>query len=290
MRKKRKYAYSYSDTLINFLSRPVRLAVLVILLISVIFPLYWLITNTLKIPSEYIRNPPVMFPTVITLDNFVDIFVKYGALKGFTNTGIVAVATTLVCMFFGSMAAYAIVKGKMAKKLRNFFGLWFMIQKMYPAISIAIPVYIVMRYLSLIDTLLALIIMYTSFNLPLVVWLMIGFFQEVPAEIEQSGIIDGCSMWQRYWLLAMPITKPGLVASGILTFVSAWNEFLFAALLSINRAKPLSVTLAGFITDKGLEWGPMAAMAVLLTVPVIVVVWLMQRDFVAGLSMGSVKE
>ena len=188
------------------------------------------------------------------------------------------------------MAAYAIVKGKMAKKLRNFFGLWFMIQKMYPAISIAIPVYIVMRYLGLIDTLIALIIMYTSFNLPLVVWLMIGFFQEVPAEIEQSGIIDGCSMWQRYWLLAMPITKPGLIASGILTFVGAWNEFLFAALLSNNRAKLLSVTLAGFITDKGLEWGPMVALAALITVPVIIVVWLMQRDFVAGLSMGSVKE
>lgn len=288
--KGRKNVYSFSDTLTNFLSRPVRWAVLAVLLISVIFPLYWLIINSFMLPSDYIRNPPVIVPSAVTLKNYQDIFMRYGAGKGFLTTSIVAVVTTLVCMIFGSMAAYAIAKGSMSSKLRNFFGLWFMIQKMYPAISIAIPVYIVMRRIGLVDTLLGLIIMYTSFNLPLVVWLMIGFFQEVPAEIDQSGVIDGCNMWQRFWLLGLPITKPGLVASGILTFVGAWNEFLFAALLSINKAKPLSVSLAGFITDKGLEWGPMAAMAVLLTVPVILVVWVVQKDFVAGLSMGSVKE
>ena len=289
MRKKNE-VFSLSNTMTNFLSAPVKWAVLASLFISVIFPLYWLATNALKLPSDYIKSPPVMVPSVITFQNFGDIFVKYGALRGLLDTAAIAAITTLVCMFFGSMAAYAITKGAMKQKLRNFFGLWFMVQKMYPAISIAIPVYIVMKQIGLVDTMFGLIIMYTSFNLPLVVWLMIGFFQEVPAGIEQSGVIDGCSMWQRFWLLAMPVTKPGLVASGILTFVGAWNEFLFAALLSINKVKPLSVTLAGFVTDKGLEWGPMAALAVLMTVPVVIVVWLVQKDFVAGLSMGSVKE
>ena len=288
--RKNKSAYSFTDTLTNFLTAPVKWVVLGYLLISVLFPLYWLFTSAIKLPGDLIRNPPVMIPTTITMENFVNIFERHGALRGFANTATVAVVTTIICMLFGSMAAYAIVKGPMTKKLRNFFAMWFMIQRMYPAISIAIPVYVVMQNLNLIDTQLALIIMYTSFNLPLVVWLMIGFFQDVPAEIEQSGIVDGCNMWQRYWKLAMPITKPGLIASGILTFVGAWNEFLFAALLSLNRARPLSVSIAGFITDMGLEWGPMSAMAALLTLPVIVVVWLMQKNFVAGLSMGSVKE
>ena len=199
-------------------------------------------------------------------------------------------ASTAICVFFGSLSAYAIAKGALSKALKNLFALIFMIQKMYPAISTAIPVYLVMRKIGLIDTRIGLIIMNVSFNLPLVVWLMIGFFQDLPEEIEQAGVIDGCTMWQRFVHLALPITKPGLVAASILTFVGAWNEFLFAAILSINKSKTLSVIISGFITDRGLEWGPMAATAVVVIVPLTILVWILQKDFVAGLAMGAVKE
>jgi len=288
--RRKKNVYSSTDILTNFLTRPVKWIVLTITIVGVLFPLYWLVSNAVKLPGEYIQYPPVLIPSAVTWTNFDAIFSKYGAGKGLANTAIVAVVSTIACVSFGSMSAYAIAKGSLKSKLRNVFGLWFMIQKMYPAISIAIPVFFVMRTLGLIDTQIALIVMYTSFNLPLVVWLMIGFFQEVPSEIEQSGAIDGCSMWQRFFLLALPIVKPGIVASAILTFVSAWNEFLFAALLSINRSKTLSVAVAGFINDRALEWGPMSAMGTLLIIPVVIVVWSLQRSFVAGLSMGSVKE
>ena len=160
---------------------------------------------------------------------------------------------------------------------------------MFPASATAIPIYLVMRQLRLIDTKTAMIILNTSFNFPMVIWLMMGFFQEVPKAIEESGMIDGCSMARRFFLLVLPVVKPGLIASSILTFVGTWNEFLFAAILSVRKAKTLPAIIAGFITDRGLEWGPMAATGVTIIVPVFILVWLLQKDFVQGLTLGSVK-
>ena len=146
-----------------------------------------------------------------------------------------------------------------------------------------------MRNLHLMDTLAALIIMNTSFNLPLVIWLMMGFFEQLPFELEESAMLDGCGFARCFFNIIMPITKPGLIASAILTFVATWNEFLFAVILSIKRSKTLPVVIAGFITDRGLAWGPMAATAVITLLPVILLVWLVQKDFVNGLAMGAVK-
>ena len=164
-----------------------------------------------------------------------------------------------------------------------------MVQKMYPAIATAIPVYLVMRSLKLIDTLLAMIIMNTSFNLPLVIWLMMGFFEQVPYELEESAMLDGSGFTHRFFNIILPITKPGLVASAILTFTATWNEFLFAVILSINKSKTLPVVIAGFITDRGLAWGPMAASALVTLVPVVILTLLVQKDFVKGMAMGAVK-
>ena len=162
-------------------------------------------------------------------------------------------------------------------------------QKMYPAIATAIPVYLVMRSLRLIDTLTAMIVMNTSFNLPLVIWLMMGFFEQVPYELEESAMLDGSGFAHRFFNVILPITKPGLVASAILTFTATWNEFLFAVILSINKAKTLPVVIAGFITDRGLAWGPMAATSLVTLLPVVVLTLIVQKDFVKGMAMGAVK-
>ena len=187
------------------------------------------------------------------------------------------------------MAAYAVQRGPLGRKTKDFFGLWFMVQKMYPAIATAIPVYLVMRSLRLIDTLFAMIIMNTSFNLPLVIWLMMGFFEQVPYELEESAMLDGSGFVHRFFKVILPITKPGLVASAILTFTATWNEFLFAVILSINKAKTLPVVIAGFITDRDLAWGPMAATSLVTLLPVVVLTLLVQKDFVKGMAMGAVK-
>ncbi len=289
-KKKRKQRSSVSELVIGeFAGRPVRILIVVLSLIVILFPLYWLIANSLRTKTDYLANPPILFNAPVTFQNYQKILVENGIYKQFVNTFIVAAVSTIIAVVFGSMAAYSTVRGRIAKKIRNFFGLWFMIQKMYPAIATAIPVYLVMRHLRLIDTRFALIIMNTSFNLPLVIWLMMGFFEQIPLELEESAKIDGANFVQRFFRIVFPVTTPGIIASAILAFVGAWNEFLFAVILSVNRSKTLPVVIAGFITDRGLEWGPMAATAVITLLPILIVVWALQKNFVQGLAMGAVK-
>lgn len=291
MTKRRKHHNSsISERVIGeFAGRPLRVIIVVVSLIAILFPFYWLIANSLRTKTDYLANPPILFGASVTFQNYEKILVENGIYKEFINTFIVAAVSTVIAVIFGSMAAYSTVRGKIAKKIRAFFGLWFMIQKMYPAIATAIPVYLVMRHLRLIDTRFALIIMNTSFNLPLVIWLMMGFFEQIPIELEESAKIDGANFVQRFFRIIFPVTTPGIIASAILAFVGAWNEFLFAVILSVNRAKTLPVVIAGFITDRGLEWGAMAATAAITLLPILIVVWLLQKNFVQGLAMGAVK-
>lgn len=292
MKKRRKQGKDRSvidDVIGNFAGKPFRIVVIILTMAAILFPIYWLVTSSFKIKADYLSNPPILFPKRFTLDSYKEIFSKDGLLRNFTNSLVVAAVSTGISLVFGSMAAYATARGRFHKKIRAAFGIWFMVQKMYPAIATAIPIYLVMRNLHLIDTLSALIIMNTSFNIPLVIWLMMGFFEQVPIEMEESAEIDGCTFIQKFFKVVFPVTKPGLVAAGILAFVGAWNEFLFAVILTINKSKTLPVIISGFITDKGLSWGPMAATSVITLVPVLIIVWLAQKQFVQGLAMGAVK-
>jgi len=286
---KRVIKQQSNNFLCNFLSFPVRVIVLVLLFIIILLPFYWLITNAFKIEREYFASPPVVFPSKITAQNFVDAVVKYELFKGLKNSLLIAIGTTIVTVLTGSMAAYTLINGSLPKKLKSIFTGWFLIQKMYPAVLVAVPVFYIIRSLHIMDNVLSLILMNTSFNLPLVMLLMIGFYQELPREVEEQSMLDGCSLVQRYIYISTPMVKPGLIATGMLTFVFSWNEFLYAVILTVNRAKPLTVTIAGFITDKGLIWGPMAAMGCVVVFPVLVIMWLMQKDFLSGITAGALK-
>ncbi|MGQ9621360.1 MAG: carbohydrate ABC transporter permease [Bacteroidales bacterium] len=278
-----------SNYLSNFLGVPTRIVVLVLVFISILFPFYWLITNAFKVEQEYFANPPVVFPSRITFQNFFDAVVRYELFKGLKNSLLIATGTTIITILCGSMAAYSLINGALPRRLKKVFAGWFLVQKMYPAVIVAVPVFYIIRRLGLLDSVLSLIIMNTSFNLPLVILLMIGFYQEVPYEVEEQSMLDGCSLLQRYLYITTPMVKPGLIATGMLTFVYSWNEFLYAVILTVNKAKPLTVTIAGFITDKGLIWGPMAAMGCAVVFPVLIIMWLMQRDFISGISAGALK-
>lgn len=282
--------YTSADSILsNFAGRPAKYVLIVFSVLMVAFPLYWLLTSAFKLSQDYLAFPPVMLPTRFTLDSFREVFGRDQLMTQFANSFAVTMVTTVLTTLFGSMAAYAVVRGPIGRRARSFFGVWFLIQKMYPAIATAIPVYLVIRSLGLMDTRGALIVMNVSFNLPLVIWLMMGFFEQTPYAMEESAMLDGCSFAGRFFYIIMPITKPGLIASAILTFVATWNEFLFAVILTIKRSKTLPVVIAGFITDRGLAWGPMAATAFITLLPVVVLTFLVQKDFVNGLAMGAVK-
>lgn len=278
-----------SNYLSDFIGYPTRVIILILLFIAILFPFYWLITNAFKVEQEYFANPPVVFPTRITLRNFVDAVVKYEMFKGLLNSIFIGAGTTIVTSLFGSMAAYTLINGALPRRIKQVLAGWFLVQKMYPAIVVAVPVFFIIRSLHLMDNVLALIIMNSSFNLPLVILLMIGFYSEAPYEVEEQSMLDGCSLLQRYLFVTTPMVKAGLVATAMLTFVSSWNEFLYAVILTVNKAKPLTVIIAGFITDKGLIWGPMAAMGCMIVFPVLLIMWLMQKDFISGISAGALK-
>ena len=287
---KTKKDYTSSEYILsNFLGATTKYVIIVASLLIVSFPLYWLIISAFKLEQDYLAFPPILLPLRYTLNSFSEIFTRDKISVYFFNSMLIGIVTTLFVILVGSMAAFALVRGPIQRRAKNAFGVWFLIQKMYPAIATAIPVYLIMRKLRLMDTPMALIIMNTSFNLPLVIWLMMGFLEQIPYSLEESAVLDGCSFTGRFFMIVLPITKPGLIASAILTFVATWNEFLFAVILSIKRAKTLPVIIAGFITDRGLAWGPMAATAVLCLLPVIILTLAVQKDFVNGLAMGAVK-
>ena len=273
----------------NFLGFPTRVIVMILLFIVILFPFYWLVTNAFKVEQEYFSDPPVIFPTQITFQNFIDAVVKYELFKGLMNSIMIGAGTTVVTALFGSMAAYTLINGALPKRIKEILGGWFLVQKMYPAVVVAVPVFYIIRTLRLMDSVVALIIMNASFNLPLVILLMIGFYAEAPYEVEEQSMLDGCSLLQRYIYVTTPMVKAGLVATGMLTFIYSWNEFLYAVILTVNKAKPLTVIIAGFITDKGLIWGPMAAMGCVIVFPVLLIMWLMQKDFISGISAGALK-
>lgn len=290
VKHKRSRDLASSDRIIsNFAGPYVKWVLLLGSVAAVTFPLYWLLLGAFKLEQDQRATPPVFFPSQLTWESFVEVFTRNQLMRNLTNSVVISVVTTVITLLFGSMAAYAVQRGPLGGRTKALFGLWFMVQKMYPAIATAIPVYLVMRSLHLIDTLAAMIIMNTSFNLPLVIWLMMGFFEQVPYEMEESAMLDGSAFMHRFFNVILPITKPGLVASAILTFTATWNEFLFAVILSINKAKTLPVVIAGFITDRGLAWGPMAATSLVTLLPVVILTLLVQKDFVKGMAMGAVK-
>jgi multiple sugar transport system permease protein len=160
---------------------------------------------------------------------------------------------------------------------------------MTPPVAAAIPIFIIMRTLHLLDTYLALILAYCTFNIPFSVWLLRGFFQEIPREIEESAMVDGCSPFAAFWKISIPLIAPGIAATGIFTFIFSWNEFLFALILTGSRAQTVPVALTGFIRETGIMWSHMAAAGVLAMVPMVVFTALVQKNLVKGLTMGAIK-
>ena len=203
------------------------------------------------------------------------------------NSLIVASVNTAICLIVGSMAAFSLARYKF-KGSRN-IAFWILSIRMMPPVAAIIPIYILMKKLQLLDTPWCLIITYFTMNLPFVVWMMKGFFEEIPREIEESALIDGCSDFGIFIRIALPLAAPGLAATAILVFIFSWNEFIFALILTGTKAVTLPVGIIGFMKETGINWGYMTAGGVLALIPAIIFVILVQKHLVKGLTMGALK-
>ena len=260
-----------------------------LVMIVIAFPMYWLVTTSFKVPADTATSPPVIFPTRFTLDNYTAAFQTPGVTRAFVNSVIVALASTFLTTIFGSMAAYALAKTYLAYPIRRGLMIWILITRIFPPVTTAIPYFVIVRNLRLGDTHLALIITYVAYGLPFVIWLMLGFFQDMPADIEKAAIVDGCSFWQRFRRVILPLALPGLAVTSIFAFIYSWNELLYASMLTSFNAKTIPVVVSGFISDQFLRWGEMTAIGTLMVIPVLIFAAGAQRYLVRGLTFGAVK-
>jgi len=268
-----------------------RQAVLVYLLLAVVLvifltPIYLIISSSVKPAATMFEKPPNFF-FMPTLDHYHVLFTGRPFLKFILNSLVVALGSTAVSLFFGSLAAYAISRIK--HKRMNDVAFWILSLRMFPPITIVVPYYIIFQLSGLLDTPLALIIVYSTANIPLVVWLMKGFFDEVPSSLEEAAMIDGHGIVATFWWVTLPLAAPGLAVSAVFCFIFSWNEFLFALMLTGSNAQTAPVAVMSFWSSDAVQWGRIMAGSFIILIPGVIFVLTCQRWLVRGLTMGSVK-
>ena len=263
--------------------------ILLLACLVVLVPLAYLIINSVKLPREFLTIPPTILPSEVTLEHYQELIEDKKTVRYFRNSLTVAVWTTGITILTGTLAAYGLARMKLAAKVLAFVTFIFLFIRFYPRVTTVIPFFLVMRELDLLDTVWAIIIGHLGITIPFVTWLMLVVFQDLPEEIEEAAIVDGASVWQRFWRVVLPIVMPSVSAAAILTAFLSWNEFLIASSVARRKASVLSIAVAGFVSDKGIQWGPMAAMSVVMILPMIVFALFAQKYLIRGITFGAVK-
>lgn len=253
------------------------------LVVVIMFPLVWTFMTSLKGQAENVRYPPSwVFPP--TLANYRDVFVENPLFSFLSNSVIIGVGSTALALLLGCPAAYAIARRKWQA-----VGVVILAARLMPGVALLVPWYIIFRSIGLLDTYISLILTHLIVSLPLVVWLMVSFFEDVPGELEDAARIDGCSNIGVFMRIALPLTVPGLVAATILGFIYSWNNFLFSLILSGPKTAPLPVAAYNFITYGMVNWGGLAAAATVILTPVALLTLVIQKHIVRGLTAGATK-
>jgi len=255
------------------------------LLVATLFPVLWLMQISLKTDVEAMRMPPAIF-FVPTLDNYAAIFQGRFA-RSFLNSLVVSLSTTLVGMLLGVPAAYALSRASFGRS--QGLALWVLATRMAPPIAFAIPFFLAYRWLGLIDTLSGLLIIYLTFNLSLVMWMMRTFFDGIPRSLEEAAAIDGAGPLQVFYRITLPLSGPGLAPTAIFCFVLAWNAFFYALVLTRSRALMAPVAIVNFMNYEGWEWGKIGAAATMIMLPVVLFALAVRRYLIRGLTAGALK-
>ena len=265
------------------------LAALVLLAVVNLFPVYWIAVTAFKTRAEQITFPPVWFPQAPTLANFRETFVTRAFGSYLFNSVLAAVVSTFLCMAAGTFAGYSLARFSFPGSFQDGVSFWILSTRMFPPIISVIPIYFLMQKLSLLDTRAAIVISYTLFNLPLVVWMMRGVFQEIPQDLEEAAMVDGLSRTAALLKITLPLSAPGLASTAILCMILSFNEFLFALTLGAVKAITLPVGIAGCVTQYKVMWGEMSAAGLVAVVPIVCFILVAQKYLVQGLTMGAVK-
>ncbi|MDE6929325.1 MAG: carbohydrate ABC transporter permease [Lachnospiraceae bacterium] len=272
---------------------------IVMVLLITLFPVWWIVMISLKTSDQALTIPPKLIFKP-TLENYRSVL--FGAAqnssgrwvpttKGFlsqaANSLAICLTSTFLALIAGVPAAYALSKFRFKKKQEISF--FILSTRFMPPIVVVIPLFLLYRQLGLMDTRLGLIILYTFISLSLVIWMMKGFFDDMPVELIESARVDGCSRLGALFKVAIPVTRQGIVASAILTLIGTWNEFLFAVIFTSKNAKTVTLSVMGYVTIREVAWANMAAAGILITIPVLIFTIITQKHLVQGLTSGAVK-
>lgn len=260
--------------------------VLILIALVFIFPVFWMLSISVKMPIDIIRMPPKFFLKP-DFTNYQLIMKNPQVLKGFMNSILLTVSTLLVSFCIGVPAAYAIARYQF--KFKKVFLISILSGLMIPLITLALPYYVIYQKIGLLDSLFGMILVYLVIHIPFVVWMMGTFIRQIPSELDESAFIDGCGIYQILLKIIIPTAKPGIAAAAISCVIATWNEFLFAFILTQTKTKTAPVVIVSFMSTTGIEWGKMASMATILMLPIIVFGLSVQKYYIAGLTAGAIK-
>jgi len=258
-------------------------AALVLVSPAVLFFL-WMISLSLKFEVDNAAYPPVFIPEHFAWKNYADVLASNRFLTYFVNSLVVTGTATLLAMLVGAPAGYGIARMAARKS-----AIVILIARITPGLSYLIPLFLLFQWLGLLGTLVPQIIIYLVVMVPIVIWIMIGYFETTPLELEEAALIDGATRWQVFRHVALPIAKPGLAVAFILAVIFSWNNFVFGIVLAGRETRTLPVAVYNMISFDQLSWGPLAAAALIVTFPVLLLTVFAQRQIVAGLTAGAVK-
>jgi len=244
----------------------------------------WMLSLSLKNEVDNTAYPPIFIPNPPTLANFIDVFEKNDFLTYTWNSVVVSFSATGLALLFGVPAGYGIAKARATRT-----ALLILIARITPGLSYLIPLFLLFQWLGLTGTLTPIVITHLVITVPIVVWIMIGFFEGLSSELEEAALVDGATIWQAFRYVAMPLARPGITVATILAFIFSWNNFIFGVVLAGRETRTLPVAVYNVLTFEQISWGPLAAAALLVTLPVLLLTLLMQKEIVAGLTAGGIK-
>lgn len=265
---------------------PLLIAVVLLIWAFYLFPLLWLVMMSLKTQLDMFAVPPLFIFTP-TLENYQATFADPNFREAARNSLIVTAVSVVASLILGGMAGYSLARYR--SRFSEELALGLIIGRMIPPIVFVVPLFLLFNRLGLRNMHLGLILVYTAFNLPFVVWMLRSFFEEVPVDLEQAAMIDGATRLRAFWTVTMPLAMAGLAATAVFVAIAAWSEFLFALILTGPDTTTLPVHLASYVSDRAIDWGGVASTGVLVILPLVVLGMLVQRNLIKGLTMGAMK-
>ena len=258
------------------------IAILIILCVY-LFPFYWMVASSLKTQLQNNAFPP-MFIFAPTFDNYVNVFEQNPFALYLFNSMVIALGSTALGLILGLPAAYGIARYRQKR-----IGIAVLLARIAPGISYLVPWFIIFSSLQMVGSYTAIVLSHLTVALPLTIWIMIGFFEDIPGELEDSALIDGASRFSIFMKIALPLVMPGIATSAILSFIQSWNTFMYSVVLADAETRTLPVAVFGFLSYGGFDWGSLTAAATVITAPVMILAILVQRHIVGGLAAGGVK-